>query len=147
MKELEMMLSKFVELIKFLNLFRIEIRHWRFNSCIQWTLIFFSQIQKIDGVYFFVDAAANAFETINRPAALWNSNARVLWPRCSKLLVQKRTFSCEGETQGDPLAMHLYGLPVFNLPLIRKLKNPAKCKQNWYTDDSACSAPLIWHWF
>ena len=43
--------------------------------------------------------------------------------------------------------MLLYGLAV--LPLARKLKNPAKWKQNWYADDSACSAPLtlIFEWF
>jgi len=43
--------------------------------------------------------------------------------------------------------MLLYGLAV--LPLARKLKNPAKWKQNWYADDSACSAPLtlILEWF
>ena len=94
--------------------------------------------------------ADNAFNTISRPAALWN--ARVLWPRCSKylfnaykgysLLVISGSKVCllskEGVTQGDPLAMLLYGLAV--LPLARTLKKPGSWTQNWYADDSACLA-------
>jgi hypothetical protein len=103
--------------------------------------------------------AANAFNALSRPTALWN--ARILWPRCSRYLFNSyRGFalliiagskvcllSREGVTQGDPLAMLLYGIAV--LPLVRKLKNPVKWVQNWYADDSACLAPLqmLREWF
>ena len=40
--------------------------------------------------------------------------------------------SSEGTTQGDPLAMAMYGLAA--LPLIKKLAEEAK--QVWYADDA-----------
>ena len=72
--------------------------------------------------------ATNAFNSVNRVAALWNT--RVLWPRYSRylfntyrgyvsLLLQdgiKSLLSKEGVTQGDPLSMMLYAVAV--LPLI-----------------------------
>ena len=96
--------------------------------------------------------ATNAFNSVNRVAALWN--ARVLWPRCSRylfntyrgyasLLLQdgsKSLLSKEGVTQGDPLSMMLYAVAV--LPLIRSLRAPGKWTQNWYADDSSCVADL-----
>ena len=41
--------------------------------------------------------------------------------------------SQEGTTQGDPLAMPMYGLAT--IPLIRRLNG--LCKQVWYADESA----------
>ena len=96
--------------------------------------------------------ATNAFNSVNRVAALWN--AQVLWPRCSRylfntyrgyasLLLQdgsKSLLSKEGVTQGDPLSMMLYAVAV--LPLIRSLRAPGKWTQNWYADDSSCVADL-----
>ena len=103
--------------------------------------------------------ASNAFNSLNRKAALWN--ARHLWPRgcrflyntyrgypallisgCSTLL-----FSREGVTQGDPLSMAFYALSV--LPLIRSLKNTERWIQAWYADDANCGGFLrnVLTWF
>lgn len=113
--------------------------------------------------------AANAFNTLCRPAALWN--CRVLWPRCSMFLFNsyrgyavvvfrsgslsngkgKDTLvilhSHEGTTQGCPLAMLEYAAGIY--PLIMRLKDPSRWKQNWYADDSSCAGKLgqIKHWF
>ena len=103
--------------------------------------------------------ATNAFNSVNRVAALWN--VRVLWPRCSRflfntycgyasLLLQdgnKCLLSKEGITQGDPLSMMLYAVAV--LPLIHFLRAPGRWTQNWYADDSSCVAdlPSLRAWF
>ena len=42
--------------------------------------------------------------------------------------------SQEGTTQGDPLSMHFYGLAL--MPLIRKLREPNKYVQSFYSDDA-----------
>ena len=87
--------------------------------------------------------AANAFNVLSRPAALWN--CRVLWPRCSRFLFNYRCYatllvrslstgklhtilSREGTTQGRPLAILMYAVGV--CPLISRLKDPAQHKQN-----------------
>ena len=103
--------------------------------------------------------AKNAFNAVNREAALWN--ARVQWPRASRFLfntyrgysilvvqgTSEYIFSKEGVTQGDPLSMLLYAVAV--LPLIQALEDREKWIQNWYADDSACAAglPRLREWF
>ena len=103
--------------------------------------------------------AKNAFNSVNRVAALWN--ARVLWPRCSRFLFNTyrgyaRLFvqgsdqvllSKEGVTQGDPLSMMMYAVAV--LPLIHSLDDSHRWIQNWYADDSSCIGELsfIRQWF
>lgn len=91
--------------------------------------------------------ASNAFNRISRPLALWN--ARLMWPRCARFLFNtyqgysvvmfrhsdEEILSKEGTSQGDPLAMLMYGIGV--LPLIRKL-NSQHWIQSWYADDSSC---------
>ena len=95
--------------------------------------------------------ASNAFNSLNRKAALWN--ARHLWPRGCRflyntykgpaaLLVSGSStllFSQEGVTQGDPLSMAFYALSV--LPLIRSLKDE-QWTQAWYADDANCGGYL-----
>ena len=103
--------------------------------------------------------AKNAFNSVNREAALWN--AWVLWPRCSRFLfntyrgyatlvvhgASEYEFSKEGVTQGDPLSMLMYTIAV--LPLIQALVDHDKWDQNWYAYDSACCAvlPRLREWF
>ena len=84
--------------------------------------------------------AANAFNSMSRSAAIWN--CRVLWSRSSRFIFNSYKghaflfvagsslvlLSKEGVTQGDPLAMLIYGIGV--LPLTQKLKCPDKWKQN-----------------
>jgi len=106
--------------------------------------------------------ASNAFNRVSRPAALWN--CRVLWPRCSQYLFNSYRgypvvilrgtdntthviLSCEGTTQGCPLAMMMYAAGI--QPLVRKLKNPSSYTQNWFADDSSCAGRLarVLQWF
>ena len=92
--------------------------------------------------------ATNAFNSLNRQVAL--HNIRRLCPPIATILVNSYRaptelfvdcdviLSQEGTTQGDPLAMAMYGLAT--IPLIRRLNGP--CKQVWYADDSAAFGPL-----
>ena len=87
--------------------------------------------------------ATNAFNALNRQAAL--HNIRRLCPPIATILINSYRsptelfvdgdiiLSQEGTTQGDPLAMPMYGLAT--IPLIRRLDG--LCKQIWYADDSA----------
>ena len=101
----------------------------------------------------------NAFNSLNRVAALWNT--RVLWLHCSRFLFNTYCgyaalflqgssdylLSEEEVTQGDPLSMMLHAVAI--LSLIHLLKNPKRWTQNWYADDSACVAtlPSLHAWF
>ena len=87
--------------------------------------------------------ATNAFNALNCQAAL--HNIRRLCPPIATILINSYRsptelfvdgdviLSQEGTTQGDPLAMPMYGLAT--IPLIRRLDG--LCKQIWYADDSA----------
>jgi hypothetical protein len=106
-----------------------------------------------DGYGMLLVDASNAFNAVNRSAALWN--ARVLWPgaafflfntyRNYNLLVIRSTISPgsgtimlsrEGVTQGDPMSMFFYGIAI--LPLIRRCKiEDPDSGQAWYADDSS----------
>ena len=104
---------------------------------------FFAE-QEINGALL-VDAS-NAFNTINRQAAL--HNIKSICPPLYQILVNTcrapvRCIICgdgeitssEGTTQGDPLAMAMYALAV--KPLIGELKSAAPgVKQVWYADDA-----------
>ena len=92
--------------------------------------------------------ATNAFNCINRQVAL--QNIRRLCPTIATILINSYRsntdlfmdgeviLSQEGTTQGDPLAMSMYGLAT--IPLIRKLDGI--CKQIWYADDSAACGTI-----
>ncbi|KAL5484235.1 hypothetical protein EMCRGX_G020696 [Ephydatia muelleri] len=49
-------------------------------------------------------------------------------------------YSKEGVGQGDPLSMLMYASAL--MPLIKSLSNPTTWIQNWYADDSSCTAKL-----
>ena len=93
--------------------------------------------------------ASNAFNSLNRCVALQNINniCPVLatfsincYHAPTDLFVGGRIIkSQEGTTQGDPLAMPLYGLST--VPLIMSLSS-LQAKQVWYADDSAASGSL-----
>ena len=103
--------------------------------------------------------ARNAFNPLNRVTALWNS--RIQWPRCSRFLLNiyrsypslilqgstksEALYSKEG--QGDPLSMLMYASAL--MPLIQSLSNPTTWIQNWYANDSSCTAKLtdLCDWF
>ena len=86
--------------------------------------------------------ATNAFNFLKRQVAL--HNIRCLCPPIATILVNSYRaptellvdcyiiLSQEGTTQGDPLAMAMYGLVT--IPLIQRLNGP--CRQVWYADDS-----------
>ena len=92
--------------------------------------------------------ASNAFNTLNRQAALLN--CEVLCPTLAPILINtyreppllftdgECMLSKEGTTQGDPLAMAMYAIGT--LPLIKRLGSIVK--QIWYADDSAAGSTL-----
>ena len=97
--------------------------------------------------------ATNAFNSINRQAAL--HNIQKLCPAIATMLSNTyrspvRLFikgegeltSTEGTTQGDPLAMGMYALAV--TPLICKLRETKpEVKQVWFADDATAAGKLI----
>ena len=106
--------------------------------------------------------AKNAFNSLNRQAALRLTSGGsapgiyfrsphkcVPGPRpCAQLFVGtggQKLLSMEGTTQGDPLAMAMYGIAV--MPLICWLAD--QCKQIWYADDANGGgriSQLKWWW-
>ena len=92
--------------------------------------------------------ATNVFNALNRMAAL--HNIRRNCPPIAPFLINSYRsptelfvdgdiiLSQEGTTQGDPLAMAMYGLAT--IPLIRRLDG--LCLQVWYADDSAAAGRL-----
>ena len=88
--------------------------------------------------------ASNAFDSLNRAAALYNIS--VLCPsivtyaintsalRHARLFVMggEELLSAEGTTQGDPVAMSLYAVSL--QPLIAQLQTSSSTKQCWFAD-------------
>ena len=99
--------------------------------------------------------ATNAFNSINREAALHNIS--ILCPALSTVLCntygapvrlfivgEGELLSTEGTTQGDPLAMAMYALAV--VPLIRQLRHAvsevSEVSQAWFADDATAEGSL-----
>ena len=92
--------------------------------------------------------ASNAFNSLNREVALRNIQhlcptlATILintYRQPAKLYVDGSTLlSCEGTTQGDPLAMPMYAVGI--LPLIHRIS--CDVKQVWYADDATATGPF-----
>ena len=94
--------------------------------------------------------AANAFNNLNRKAAL--HNLQFICPALATILINTyqlptRMFvtggseisSSEGTTQGDPLGMAMYALAV--VPLISKLQQMHECAQHvWFADDATAAS-------
>ena len=86
----------------------------------------------------------DAFNSLNREVAL--RNIQHLCPSLSVVVINTyredidlfvdgaTLLSTEGTTQGDPLAMAMYGIGI--LPLIKKLQT-CDVTQTWYADDAA----------
>ena len=97
-------------------------------------VISLTNTKKKGGASILLIDASNAFNCINRYAALWNS--RILWPSCSLFMFNtyrgwapltimdssELLYSREGVTQGDPLSMFIYA--VATIPLITQLGKP-----------------------
>ena len=93
--------------------------------------------------------AENAFNSLNRDLAL--KNVEILCPALhhalansykhpSKLYVNNTVLtSTEGTTQGDPIAMAMYGIGI--IPLIELPQKP-NVTQNWYADDGSAAGDL-----
>lgn len=94
-----------------------------------------------DSIYGVLVDAENAFNAMN-PLALWQ--ARILWQKCTELLCnmyrgyaelvffgsEEKLYSMEKVTQGRPLAMLPYGLPLIN-----QLQR-SRVSQCWYAEFS-----------
>ena len=90
--------------------------------------------------------AENAFNLLNRELAL--KNVQILCPALhhalansykhpSNLYVKNTVLtSTEGTTQGEPLAMAMYGIGI--IPLIELLQKP-NVNQKWYADDGSAA--------
>ena len=91
----------------------------------------------------------NAFNCLNRQSTLMNVQSLCpafakaltnIYGESADLVIDGETIkSCEGTTQGDPLAMGMYVLGI--LPLIKDLDNIFK--QVWYADEAAACGKLF----
>jgi len=93
--------------------------------------------------------ASNAFNCLNRSVCI--ANIRHLCPELHPVIANTyrmpaRLFvggeeiaSCEGTTQGDPLAMPMYALGT--IPLVRKA-SAAGAMQSWFADDSTAAGKV-----
>ena len=93
--------------------------------------------------------AKNAFNSLNRKAALWN--IKVLCPSIAPAVINtyredaelfvggEKIYSCEGTTQGDPLSMAIYAVAI--APLVQRVSGSG-AKQVWFADDAAGSGKL-----
>ena len=100
--------------------------------------------------------ASNAFNSLNRSACI--ANIQKLCPELHPVIVNtyrnparlfvggEEILSCEGTTQGDPLAMPMYALGI--IPLIREA-SASGAIQSWYADDSTAGGTTqeLYRWW
>jgi len=109
-----------------------------------------SQFTKADCQGILLIDASNAFNSLNRKAALAcikNTCPSIYtalsnsYRQHSSLFVNGRVIMAqEGVTQGDPLAMAMYGLAT--IPLISRLQSP-NTLHKWYADDGNVAGTLM----
>ena len=97
--------------------------------------------------------ASNAFNRLNRQVAL--RNVKILCPALGTIAINtyrsntddmfvggEKVISAEGTTQGDPLAMALYGVAVTPLIRTRRVQQEG-AKQIRFADDAASGGKLL----
>ena len=121
-------------------------QQWGIEAAIHAMRVAF-EAEDAEGVLF--ADASNAFNRLNRAVCLHNN--RFVCPTLAAAVINSyltpsRLFvdgecllSCEGTTQGDPLAMSMYALAT--VPLIQKVSESAAL-QSWYADDSTAVSTI-----
>ena len=87
----------------------------------------------------------NDSKAVLRPIPIGLMCRRIIGLMCSYILMV-RHYSCEGTTQGYPLAMAMYDICI--LPLVKQL-NLLSATQIWYADDATAGGKVdhVYEWW